>query len=176
MIPSLGSKFKKDLKNTLSTFDTNSNSITTNIYMDKLSESRSLSPGVRKSYEPEKSTTPKNISYFKEVFLDILIKYFKNNVVLINNLVELSDKIIMKKDDLEYLICILLEIDSKNIDIEVEEIQTKTCCGKICSKLPRYRKIDDMIIDKKKSFEINHNQYYIQMSTEFNISLDYIMV
>jgi hypothetical protein len=109
--------------------------------MDKTSESHSPSPCVRKSCEPEKSSTPKNISYFKEVFLDILIKYFKNNVVLISNLVELSDKIIMKKDDLEYLISILLEIDRKNIDIEVEEIQTKTCCGKICSKLPRYRKL-----------------------------------
>jgi hypothetical protein len=126
MIPSLEFKFKKDLKNTLNTSDTNSNSITTNIYMDKLSESRSPSPCVRKSCEPEKSITPKNISYFKEVFLDILIKYFKNNVVLINNLVELLDKIIMKKDDLEYLIRILLEIDRKSIDIEVEEIQTKS--------------------------------------------------
>jgi hypothetical protein len=82
----------------------------------------------------------------------------------------------MKKDDLEYLISILLEIDRKNIDIEVEEIQTKTGCGKICSKLPSYRRIEDIIIDKKKSFEINHNQYYVQMSTEFNIRLDYIMV
>jgi hypothetical protein len=31
---------------------------------------------------------------FKKAFITVLISYFKNNVVLLNNLIELSDKII----------------------------------------------------------------------------------
>jgi hypothetical protein len=48
----------------------------------------------------KKSDTPQNISEFKEALIAVLISYFKNNVVLLNNLIELSDKIITKIDDL----------------------------------------------------------------------------
>jgi hypothetical protein len=113
---------------------------------------------------------------FKDAFLDILIGYFKNNIILINNLVELSEKIVMKTDDLHTLIAILLEIDKDKVNIEIDEISTNNCCGKICSKLPRYRKIKNIIIDNKAIFQISHNQYYTQMMTEFNISLDFIMI
>jgi hypothetical protein len=52
---------------------------------------------------------PAVINLFKEVLMKILISYFKNNIVLLNNLVEISEKIIMKKEDLELLISILIE-------------------------------------------------------------------
>jgi hypothetical protein len=123
-----------------------------------------------------RSETPINIKRFKEAFLEILIGYFKSNIILINNLVELSEMIVMKLDDLYYLIGILLEVDRSAINIDVEEIKTDNCCGKLCSKLPRYRKINDIIIDNKSSFRISHNQYHIQMKSEFNISLDYTMI
>jgi hypothetical protein len=82
----------------------------------------------------------------------------------------------MKLDDLKLMISLLLEIEKSNVDIDIEELKITNCCGKICSKLPRYRKISDIIINKKQSFKISHNQYFIQMQTEFNISLDYVML
>jgi hypothetical protein len=106
----------------------------------------------------------------------ILIGYFKNNIVLLNNLIELSDNIIMKMEDLIFLISILLQLNSSDIKVDVEDIEAKNCCGKICSKLPRYRRINDIIIKNKSSFKITYNQYYVQMMTEYNISLDYIMI
>jgi hypothetical protein len=108
--------------------------------------------------------------------MDILIGYFKNNIILLNNLIELSEKIITKVADLQLLISLLLETDKSNIMIDVEEITTTNCCGKICNKLPRYRKINDIIINNKQSFKVSYNQYYIQMSLEFNISLEYILL
>jgi hypothetical protein len=50
------------------------------------------------------SSSPTNIREFKDALTGILISYFKSNIVLINNLVEPSDKIIMKIDDLQLLI------------------------------------------------------------------------
>jgi hypothetical protein len=81
----------------------------------------------------------------------------------------------MKVDDLILLISLLLEIDKSNVEIIAEEVESK-CCGRVCSHLPRYRKIEDIIIDKKRSFKVYRNQYYVQMQTEFNISLDYVML
>jgi hypothetical protein len=124
----------------------------------------------------ERSDTPLNIKQFKETFMTILIGYFKNNIVLLNNLVELSDKIITKLSDLTLLISLLLNVSQNKIDVLVEEVSTTTCCGKICRQLPRYRKINDIIIDKKQSFKVSYNQFYIQLQTEFNISLDYILL
>jgi hypothetical protein len=124
----------------------------------------------------ERSETPLNVKQFKETFLSILISYFKNNIVLLNNLVELSDKIITKVSDLTLLISLLLNISQNKIDILVEEISSSGCCGKICRQLPRYRKINDIIIDKKQSFKVSYNQFYIQLQTEFNISLDFVLL
>jgi hypothetical protein len=180
-LPSLEIKYRKEktenLTNTSS--NTNTNTINNNIIINKddsnSSKPASPLPLLQKSNSMSRIQTPTNISLFKEALLDILISYFKNNIVIINNLVELSDDIIMKLDDLKLLISLLLEIDKSNITIEVEEISTANCCGKICSHLPRYRKISEIIIDKKQSFKVSHNQYYIQMQTEFNISLDYVI-
>jgi hypothetical protein len=108
--------------------------------------------------------------------LTVLISYFKNNIVLLNNLVELSGNIITKLSDLILLISLLLEISSDKITVELEEITSNNCCGKFCKHLHRYRKIKDIIIDKKQSFKINYNQFYIQLQTEYNISLEFILL
>jgi hypothetical protein len=121
------------------------------------------------------ATTPLNIKQFKETLMTILISYFKNNIILLNNLVELSDKIITKLSDLTLLISLLLDIGQDKIQIDVEEIST-TGCGKICKHLPRYRKISDIIIDKKQSFKVSHNQFWVQLQPEFNLSLEYVLL
>jgi hypothetical protein len=175
-LPSLEIKYRKDRTENITNTNTNTNTntINNNIIIGKdecnISKPSSPSGSLHRSL-----STPTNISLFKEALLDILISYFKNNIVLINNLVELSDDIIMKLDDLKLLISLLLEIDKSNIEIYVEEINISNCCGKICSHIPRYRKISEIIINKKQSFKVSHNQYYIQMQTEFNISLDYVI-
>jgi hypothetical protein len=180
-LPSLEFKYRKD-KNESNT-NTNTNTINNNIFVGKDTSMNSSQQELPASQEPPwasstkitRSETPTNIKLFKEALLEILIGYFKSNVMLINNLVELSDNIIMKKDDLTYLISLLLEVDKSAIEILVQELSVQ-CCGKICSKLPRYRKIDDIIVNNKQSFQVSSNQYFIQMRTEFNISLDYIML
>jgi hypothetical protein len=174
-LPSLELKFRKERRNSLTTTNTNTNThqINNNIFLEKIPE---IVTSEKTSIPPPRSVTPTNIKRFKETFLEILISYFKNNIILINNLVELSEKIVMKLDDLHTLIAILLEIDKSNISIEIDEITISGCCGKLCSKLPRYRKIKDIIINNKSSFRISHNQYYTQMMTEFNISLEYLML
>jgi hypothetical protein len=95
---------------------------------------------------------------------------------LINNLVELSDKIITRIDDLQLLISLLLDIPLSDVTIETEELTVKNCCGEICKQLPRYRKIEDILIKNKNSFKVLYNQYYVQLQTQFNISLDYVLL
>jgi hypothetical protein len=87
----------------------------------------------------KKSDTPQNISAFKEVFIAVLISYFKNNVVLLNNLIELSDKIITKIDDLRLLIALLLSIPKADVQVEVEEIILWNCMQKN-STLPKNKR------------------------------------
>jgi hypothetical protein len=71
---------------------------------------------------------PTTLNHFKETFINILISYFKNNIILLNNLVELSDKIIMKKEDLALLISILIERPRESVLIEVtEDLDSKNC-------------------------------------------------
>jgi Ser-tRNA(Ala) deacylase AlaX len=119
---------------------------------------------------------PNNKKQFKEALISILISYFKNNVILLNNFVELSDKIITKIEDLRLLISLLIEESPAAVNIEVEEIEIKNCCGTICKNLPRYRKIKHIIINNKQTFQVSHNQFYIQMGIEFNISLEYVLL
>jgi hypothetical protein len=95
--------------------------------------------------------------------------------VLLYNFIELSDKIITKTDDLRLLIALLLSIPKVDV-VEVEEITMKGFCGTVCKKIPRYRKVKDIIINKKQSFEVSYKQYYIQMGMEFNISLEYVLL
>jgi hypothetical protein len=79
----------------------------------------------------KKSDAPQNISEFKEVFIAVLISYFKNNVVLLNNLIELSDKIITKIDDLRLLISLLLSIPKADVQV----VTIKGFCGSVYKKI-----------------------------------------
>jgi hypothetical protein len=45
----------------------------------------------------------------------LLVSYFKNNVILSNNLIELSDKIITKMDDLRLLLSLLISVPISDI-------------------------------------------------------------
>jgi hypothetical protein len=87
-----------------------------------------------------------------------------------------SHKIITKIEDLRLLITLLLSIPKADVQVEVEEITIKGFCGTVCKKIPRYRKVKNIIINKKQSFEVSYNQYYIQMGMEFNISLEYVLL
>jgi hypothetical protein len=164
--PSLELKYNKETKNV----NTINNNIVIRGIQDVSEAIRELSP------PPPIAISPDNIKQFKEALMSILISYFKNNIVLLNNLVELSDKIITKIDDLQTLLSLLLNVPVSDIFIEVEEISVKNCCGEICKKLPRYRKINEILINKKQSFKISYNQYYVQLQTEFNISLEYVLL
>jgi hypothetical protein len=123
----------------------------------------------------KKSDTPQNISKFKEALISIHISYFKSNVVLLNNLIELFDMIITKLDDLRLLIALLLSIPKADVQVKVEEITMKGFCGTVCKKFRDTEKLKILLL-KKKSFEVSYNQYYIQMVMEFNISLEYVLL
>jgi hypothetical protein len=177
-LPSLELKYVKTTDKTLSNTNTNTNTNTINnniLISPTKTETEQILVKSVSSPDIPRIATPKNVKQFKETFMNILIGYFKNNIILLNNLVELSEKIIMKVDDLELLISILLEIDRSKVMLEVEELQVK-CCSKFCSMLPRYRKINDIIINNKESFKISYNQFYIQLQTVYNISLDYVLL
>jgi hypothetical protein len=135
-----------------------------------------IPPEISTNMTVTKSDTPQNISEFKEALIAVLISYFRNNVVLLNNLIRLFDKIITKIEDLRLLLALLLSIPKSDVQVEVEEIIMKGFCGTVCKKIPRYRKVKDIIINKKQSFEVFYNQYYIQMGMEFNISLEYVLL
>jgi hypothetical protein len=175
-LPSLELKLKKEINSSLSNTSSNTNTINNIINLPNPSELKISDIPEKSSSKESLSITPEHIIRFREALLLILIGYFKNNIVLLNNLIELSDNIIMKMEDLIFLISILLQLNSSDIRVDVEDIEAKNCCGKICSKLPRYRRINDIIIKNKSSFKITYNQYYVQMMTEYNISLDYIMI
>jgi hypothetical protein len=182
-LPNLELKYTKTTEkhdaNTLTSSLSNTN--TNNIIINPASEtSVQIQQSLPKSSSTNqlaltRSDSPLNVKQFKETLMAILISYFKNNIILLNNLVELSDKIITKLSDLTLLISILLDMTQDKIQIDVEEIST-TGCGKICKHLPRYRKINDIIIDKKQSFRVSHNQFWVQLQTEFNISLDFVLL
>jgi hypothetical protein len=118
-----------------------------------------------------------NILRFKDQFTAYLIEYFKSDFILLNNILEVSDKIVFKMDDLKTLISILLEIEPSVITIDYEDfLKDVGCCGKICKKIPLFKKINDIIINNKQSFLISYNTIAIQLQTEFNISLSYVII
>jgi hypothetical protein len=174
-LPSIELKYSKTTEQNNKNTNTNTNTINNNIIIQP-SESSESKLVESSSSVALRSETPLNVKQFKETLMTILISYFKNNIILLNNLVELSEKIITKIDDLKLLISLLLDIKIEDIYIELEEVEIKSCCGNICKRFPRYRKINDIIINKKQSFKINYNQYYIQLGTQYNISLDYCLL
>jgi hypothetical protein len=123
----------------------------------------------------ERQSTPECIKAFKDYLLLTLIHYFKNDIILFNNLIELSKYIVLKLDDLRKLIAILLtDGDINRIMVESELPKTFNCCP-CADKLPIYNKISSIIIDKKKDFKVKYNEVYTQMQLEFNISLDFVL-
>jgi hypothetical protein len=156
----------------------NNNTINNNIILSQAT--KMMSPVLKDLSEiiPDspRSASPNNIKEFNEALMAILISYFRNNVVLLNNIVEFSDKIITKIDDLQLLISLLLDVPLVDVAVQVEETAVTDCSGEICERLPPYRKIDDIIIKNKQSFKVSGNQYYIQLQTQFNICLDYALL
>jgi hypothetical protein len=124
----------------------------------------------------EKIRTPENITQFKETFLEILINYFTDEYVLLQNIIEFSKKIVMKEADLKKLIAILVtDGDSSRINIEYDIPEKLSKCCVPCTKNLIYQEIKSIIIDNKNVFQFFYNQFHTQMSNVFNISLDYIL-
>jgi hypothetical protein len=94
IIPTLELKYNKETTSS----SINTNTINNNIIIIPTSDNITDCPTEIPPENPivKKSDTPQNISEFKEALIAVLISYFKNNVVLLNNLIELSDKIITK--------------------------------------------------------------------------------
>jgi hypothetical protein len=53
------------------------------------------------------------------------------------------------------LIALLLSIPKTNVVVEVEEITMKEFCKTVCKKIPRYKKVKDIIINKN-----NHLKFH----------------
>jgi hypothetical protein len=114
ILPTLELKYNKETTSS----STNTNTINNNIIIKPTGDNiidcpSEIPPEI--STIVKKSDTPQNISEFKEALIAVLMSYFKNNVVLPNNLIELSDKIITKIDDLRLLISLLLSIPKADV-------------------------------------------------------------
>jgi hypothetical protein len=173
-LPNLSLKINKEFKN--ENKNENINNINNTIIINKdikdsTSELKEVLPEII-----EKSQMPEIIKTFKEFLLLTLINYFKNDLILLNNLLEISKHIVLKEEDITKLISILVtDGDVSRIKIDTELPDQFKACG-CFSKLPMYRKITSIIIDNKNSFKIKYELFYVQMKTEFNISLDYILI
>jgi hypothetical protein len=103
VLPTLELEYNKETTSN----STNTNIINNNIIIKPTAENImdypiEIPPEISTNTILKKSDTPEKISEFKEAFIAVPISYFKNNVVLLNNFIELSDKIITKIDDLRY--------------------------------------------------------------------------
>jgi hypothetical protein len=69
----------------------------------------------------EKSNTPEIIKVFKEYLVKTILDYFKNELILLNNILEVSKYIVFREEDLIKLISILVtDCDVSRIKIEHE--------------------------------------------------------
>jgi hypothetical protein len=147
-LPSLSLKINKEFKN--ENKNENINNINNTIIINKdAKDSTTELKGVLPEII-EKSQTPEIIKIFKEYLLLTLIDYFKNDIILLNNLLEISKYIVFKEEDIIKLISILVtdgDVFRIKIDYELPD-QFKICS--CCTKLPVYRKITSIIIDNKK--------------------------
>jgi hypothetical protein len=173
-LPSLSLKINKEFKN--ENKNENINNINNTIIINKdtkhsTSELKGILPEII-----EKSQTQEIIKTFKEYLLLTLINYFKNDIILLNNLLEVFKHIVFKEEDIINLISILVtDGDVSRIKIEYELPDNFNVCS-YCTKLPISRQITSIIIDNKNSFKIKYESFNVQMQTEFNISLDYILI
>jgi hypothetical protein len=183
-LPNIVLKLNTEKKLTNTNTNTNTNTINNTIILDtekttltKSTSSENLAKSSSLAISSVKSPAViDNVSKFKDQFTAYLIEYFKNDMVLLNNVLEVSDKIVFKMDDLKVLISTLLEIETSAIQVEYEDMIKTGCCGKICNKIPLFKKINDIIINNCKSFLISYNTIAVQLQTEFNISLNYIII
>jgi hypothetical protein len=121
-----------------------------------------------------------NINLFKETLLRILISYFGKNLVLLNNVVELSDGIVMNLDDLTTLISIKTNQPKDQVRIIIKEIEVKNCCLGIVSNclsetLPLYRQVEVILVNNEP-FKFKYPDSYKTMEEQYNISLNYVLI
>jgi hypothetical protein len=81
-----------------------------------------------KSIKPisiKKSNTPEIIKVFKEYLLRTILDYYKNELILLNNILEVSKHIVFREEDLIKLISILVtDCDISRIRIGHEILHT----------------------------------------------------
>jgi hypothetical protein len=94
-LPSLSLKLNKEFKN--ENENENINNISNTIIINKNTKNSTAELKEVMSEIIEKSQTPKIIKIFKEYLLLTLIDYFKNDLILFNNLLEISNISYLKK-------------------------------------------------------------------------------
>jgi hypothetical protein len=117
---------------------------------------------------PQPSPKDKISMDFMKTLIRIQNEILLDNILLVNNLKELGDRIIYRDCDLKEMIEILMNIEKKDaIEIRTEDAK-KTSCG---CKIPLYVKIKSITINKTIPFL--HTEIATRMSDEFKISLEY---
>jgi hypothetical protein len=119
-----------------------------------------------------------NLKLFKENLLRILISYFGKNLMLLNNVIELSDGVVTNLDDLTTLVAIITNQPKYKVRVvvnEVEDFCLKIVCSCLNSTLPLYRQIE-MILINNEPFNSQYPDLYKMMEEEFNISLKYVLI
>jgi hypothetical protein len=184
-LPSLTLSLHKHKSSTSTSSNNNSNTITNNIVIPSLSDllSPPTSPRPRRPksvlppYEdveleledeqPKPDESPKDrVSIdFMKTLIRIQNELLLNNILLINNLKELGDKVIYRKSDLIEMIEILMGV--KEIQVNTEEPK-KTSCG--CS-VPLYVKIKSITLGKTIPFL--HTEIATRLQEEFKISMEF---
>jgi hypothetical protein len=150
-LQNLSFKINKELKNENKNENNNNNTNNTIIINKKSTSQTSLEEN--KLIHIEKSQIPKIIKTFKEYLLLTLIYCFKNEMILLNNIIELSKYFVLKEDNLKKLIAILVtENDDSRITLEYELPNSFKTCQPCCSKIPIYKKITSIVIDNKHEF------------------------
>jgi hypothetical protein len=123
------------------------------------------------SLDDEVAPKPSPKDYVSMDFMKTLIKIqneiLLDNILLVNNLRELGDRVIYRDVDLKEMIEILMNISENEIDIRTEEVK-KTSCG--CT-VPIYVKIKSITL--RKTIPFLHTEIATRMQDEFKISLEY---
>jgi hypothetical protein len=111
VLPNLSLNLNKEFKN--ENKSENINNISNTIIINKkpvaivtTSSTNSLDPIMPISIE--KSNTPEIIKVFKEYLLKTILDYFKNELILLNNILEVSKHIVFREEDLIKLISIFV--------------------------------------------------------------------
>jgi hypothetical protein len=121
-LPSLSFKINKEFRNENKNEKINNNNNTIIINKDTKDSTTELKEVLSKIIE--KSQTPKIINIFKEYLLLTLIDYFKNDLILLNNLLQISKHIVFKEEDIIKLISILVtngDVSRIKIDSELSD-------------------------------------------------------